>query len=105
MAEEKKSGMEIKVYGKQSCHTCTDAKTNIKTCIEQNNLGGLVTLIEKDIENDVEALAEYTAFGTQKFPVIVFKDFSTGMSTKGIGIAPSIDYLKDYFKNKGYIQG
>jgi len=96
-------GMEIRVYGKETCGICKEAKENIKKAIINNKVESLVKLVELDIEKDVDALAEYTVFGTSIVPVIEFKDLDTEVSSKGKGIAPSLDYLKSYFITKGYI--
>lgn len=99
-----KKGMEIKVYGKESCGVCKEAKANISNAIETNKLIGLVKLVYKDIEKDAIALAEYASFGTDKVPYLIFKDLDSGTSTKASAIAPSVGYLTEYFKGREYIK-
>lgn len=101
--EENQFKAEISVYGKETCGVCQDAKKNFNQAIQENKLETVVKLSYFDIEKDPRALAKYTSFNTTAVPVIIFKDLTTGNSSKASGMAPSVQYITDYFKNHGYI--
>jgi len=97
--------MEIIIYGKEGCHTCHEAKDNIGKVIKENKLEETVNLVFYDVEKDASAKAKFIALSPDnKYPVIVMKDSGTGQSSKVRGMAPSVDYVAGYFRQKGYIQ-
>jgi len=103
MAEENKTLMEIRVYGKETCGICAELKTNIKNSIKENGLVEKIKLIELDIEKDPNALAEYAMIGTNKVPYALFKDLATGSVNRCAGLALPAVYFSNIFKTKGYI--
>jgi glutaredoxin len=97
--------MNIRIYGKETCPACHEAQDNINKVISEGKLEETVKIEFFDIEKDASAKAKFIMLSPDnKYPVIVMEDLEAKQSSKVRGIAPSVFYVRQYFKEKGYIQ-
>jgi glutaredoxin len=99
-------GMEITVYGKETCGNCKEFKDSLKELIKKYNLENTVKFTELDIEKSSDALADYTCkFNTTLVPVIVFKNLKTQQETTFKGWKADFNsYLEKYLRDKEIIR-